>query len=82
MSGRDMADLMADDEGERLGVAGLTADFEQVAVHHDVAAKAVPAGEGVDQPVAQHHVGVGNLAEPEPAGRLDDEPVAFGELGR
>lgn len=82
MTGRDVAHLVADYERQRLGVARLATDFEQVAVDHDVAAVPVAAGEGVDLPVAQHDVRVRHLGEPETLRRLDDQPIALGKLGR
>ncbi len=81
MPGRDVADLVTDDEGQRLGVARLAADLEEVAVDHHVAAKAVTAGEGVDLAIAQHDVRVRHLGEAETLRSLDDQPIALGELG-
>ena len=81
VTGREVTDLVADDEAQRLGVAGLPTDLEQVGVDGHKASEAVAGCEGVDLTVAQHHVSVGDSPQAELLGRLDNHSVALRELG-
>ena len=80
MPGSDVADLVADDECERIGLACLPTDFEQVAVDDDETAKSVPRRKRVDPSVPQHDVGIRRSFHAEPCRSLGNQLIPLRKL--
>ena len=77
----EVPDLVPDHEAQRLRVAGPATDLEHVGVDDHETPVAVAGREGVDLTVAHGHVGIGDPAQAELLGRLDNHPIALRELG-
>ena len=78
----DVANLVANDEAQRLRVTRLTANLEQVRVQADVAAEAVTCRESVHGAVTENNVGIRHAAQACRLRCFGEHLVRLGELGR
>ena len=78
----DVAYLVTDNEAQRLRVAGLTTDFEQIRVQADVATETMTCRERVDGAVTADNVRIRHTAQTRSLSCFGNHLVRLGELGR
>ena len=78
----DVANLVANDEAQRLRVTRLTANLEQVGVQADVAAEAVTCRESVHHAVTEDDVRIRHAAQTRRLSCFGEHLVRLRELGR